>query len=161
MSDRHLDLRPGNVGNMMRSRTPAAWVPAPPKWRLTCRDCPMEQRICRMTRSALQFLQCTKLCVSNSNLFWHVVEGSGRAPQISGRLWHVREGFWEALGSVLDGFGRFWEALEGSECSPGRDLHDFGRPRRVRKRSGRFWKALGDFGKLRIAAGSLLAAYGM
>ena len=73
----------------------------------------MEQRICRMTRSALQFLQCTKLCVSNSNLFWHVVEGSGRAPQISGRLWHVREGFWEALGSVLDGLGRFWEALEG------------------------------------------------
>ena len=70
-----------------------------------------------MTRSALQFLQCTKLCVSNSNLFWHVVEGSGRAPQISGRLWHVREGFWEALGSVLDGFGRFSEALEGSAWS--------------------------------------------
>ena len=76
----------------------------------------MEQRICRMTRSALQFLQCTKLCVSNSNLFWHVVEGSGRAPQISGRLWHVREGFWEALESVLDGFwlsGKLWKAVDG------------------------------------------------
>ena len=124
------------------SRTPAAWVPAPPKWRLTCRDCPMEQRICRMTRSALQFLQCTKLCVSNSNLFLYVVEDSGRAPQISGWPWHVREGFWEALGSVLDGFGCFWEALEGSgwaladldgfgwgsECSPGTDLDG---PRRL------------------------------
>ena len=73
----------------------------------------MEQRIRRKTRSALQFLQCTTLCVSNSNLFWHVVEGSGRAPQISGRLWHVREGFWEAPGMALDGFGRFSEALEG------------------------------------------------
>ena len=73
----------------------------------------MEQRPCRMTRLDLQFLQSTKLYVSNSSLFWHVVEGSGRAPQISRGLWHVREGFWEALGSVLDGFGRFWEALEG------------------------------------------------
>ena len=77
----------------------------------------MEQRICRMTRSALQFLQSTKLYVSNSNLFWHVVEGSGRAPQISGRLWLVREGFGKALGSSgvgSDGFGRFWKALGGS-----------------------------------------------
>ena len=98
------------------SRTPAAWVPAPPKWRLTCRDCPMEQRICRMTRSALQFLQSTKLYVSNSNLFWHVVEGSGRAPQISGRLWLVRSGFgklWGRFWTVLDVSRKFWKALHG------------------------------------------------
>ena len=112
----------------------------------------MEQRICRMTRSALQFLQCTKLCVSNSNLFWHVVEGSGRAPQIFGRLWHVREGFWEALGSVLDGFVRFWEALEGcgwvlaglwtalDGALNGLDGFEIGLDG-----SGRFWAALGSF----------------
>ena len=77
----------------------------------------MEQRICRMTRSALQLLQCTKLCVSNSNLFWHVVEGSGRAPQISGRLWLVREGFGKPWGRFWTILGRFLEALEGSAWS--------------------------------------------
>ena len=64
----------------------------------------MEQRPCRMTRLVLQLLQSTKLYVSNSNLFWHVVEGSERAPQISGRLWLVRDGFGK-LG------GRFWTVL--------------------------------------------------
>ena len=132
----------------------------------------MEQRICRMTRSALQFLQCTKLCVSNSNLFLHVVEGSGRAPQISGRLWHVCEGFWEALGSVLDGFCRFWEALEGSVWAVAglwtalagalnaaleqiwTALDGLDGFERGLDGSGRLWA-------LRIAAGSLLAAYGI
>ena len=76
----------------------------------------MEQRPCRMTRLALQFLQSTKLYVSNSNLFWHVVEGSGRAPQISGRLWLVREGFgklWGRFWTVLGVSGKLWKALDG------------------------------------------------
>ena len=76
----------------------------------------MEQRPCRMTRLALQFLQSMKLYVSNSNLFWHVVEGSGRAPQISGRLWLVREGFgklWGRFWTVLGVSGKLWKAVDG------------------------------------------------
>ena len=76
----------------------------------------MEQRPCRITRLALQFLQSTKLYVSNSNLFWHVVEGSGRAPQISGRLWLVREGFgklWGRFWTVLGVSAKLWKALDG------------------------------------------------
>ena len=76
----------------------------------------MEQRPCRMTRLALQFLQSMKLYVSNSNLFWHVVEGSGRAPQISGRLWLVRSGFgklWGRFWTVLGVSRKLWKALHG------------------------------------------------
>ena len=80
----------------------------------------MEQRICRMTRSALQFLQSTKLYmmfyISNSNLFWHVVEGSGRAPQISGRLWLVLERsgkLWGRFWAVLDVSGKLRKAVDG------------------------------------------------
>ena len=76
----------------------------------------MGQRTCRMTCLTVQFLQSTKLYVSNSNLFWHVVEGSGRAPQISGRLWLVREGFgklWGRFWTVLGVSGKLWKAVDG------------------------------------------------
>ena len=65
--------------------------------------------------------------VNNSNVLWHVMEGSGRAPQLSGRLWLVLEGvrklwgrFWTILGvsgKLWMGFGwalaRLWTALDG------------------------------------------------
>ena len=75
------------------------------------------------------------LYVNNFHLFWQVMEGSGRAPQVSGRLWLVLDGFgklwgrfwtvlgvWEALeGRALDGVGR------GPGSSSGADLEGSGR----------------------------------
>ena len=51
------------------------------------------------------------LYVNNFNLFWQVMEGSGRAPQVPGRLWLVLEGFGELWGLfwiVLGVFGKLW-----------------------------------------------------
>ena len=99
----------------------------------------------------------------NFNLFWQVMEGSGRAPQVSGRLWLVLEGlgklwgrFWTALGvsgelwmdsawdlpglwATLDGaleaaLERIWTALDGFD--------EFGRG------LGQFWTALDGSGRL-------------
>ena len=103
----------------------------------------MEQRLCIMTRLALQFLQSTKLYVSNSNLFWHVVEGSGRAPQISGRLWLVREGFgklWGRFSTVLGVSGKLWKAVDG--CWQGFGRLWMGLRMQPWNGSGRLWTAL-------------------
>ena len=43
-------------------------------------------------------------------MLWKVLDGPRRSLDGSGMF---AKAFWEALGSVLDGFGRFWEALEG------------------------------------------------
>ena len=72
------------------------------------------------------------LYVNNFNLFWQVLEGSGRAPEVSGRLWLVLKGFRKFWWSVLDGSGRVWEAREGLWVGPGKALE-------------RIWKALDGF----------------
>ena len=52
------------------------------------------------------------LYVNNSNLLWQVMERSGRAPQDSGRLWLVLEGFrklWGRFWTVLGVSGKLWK----------------------------------------------------
>ena len=85
------------------------------------------------------------LYVNNFNLFWQVMEGSGRAPQVSGRLWLVLEGFgklwgrfWTVLGvsgKLWRGSGwalaRLWTALDGA----------------LEAALERIWKALDGFGR--------------
>ena len=51
------------------------------------------------------------LYVNNSNLLWQVMERSGRAPQVSGRLWLVLGGFrklWGRFWIVLGVSGKLW-----------------------------------------------------
>ena len=51
------------------------------------------------------------LYVNNSNLLWQVMERSGRAPQVSGRLWLVLGGFrklWGRFWTVLGVSGKLW-----------------------------------------------------
>ena len=51
------------------------------------------------------------LYVNNSNLLWQVMDGSERAPQVSGRLWLVLEGFgklWGRFWTVLGVSGKLW-----------------------------------------------------
>ena len=50
--------------------------------------------------------------VNNSNLFWQVKGGSGRAPQVSGRLWLVLDGFRKLLSrfwTILGMSGKLWK----------------------------------------------------
>ena len=55
--------------------------------------------------------------VNNSKLLWQVMERPGRAPQVSGRLWLVLEGFQKLRGrfwTVLGVSGKLWM---GSGCA--------------------------------------------
>ena len=100
------------------------------------------------------------LYVNNSNLLWQVMERSGRAPQVSGRLWLVLEGFrklwgrfWAVLGvsgKLWRGSGwalaRLWTALDGAlEAALERiwkALDGFDGFGRGLDSSGRLWTAL-------------------
>ena len=92
------------------SQTPAAWEPAPPKWRKTCRaeTVPWRFQLRKVLHCFGGFWRW--MSVDCSGQVWAALVGSGELPMVLKRSWTVLKHF-------LDGFGRFWTFLENSGLS--------------------------------------------
>ena len=83
------------------------------------------------------------LYVNNSNLLWQVMERSGRAPQVSGRLWLVPRRFRKLGGRfwiVLGVLGKLWNGFGWALAMPWAALDGA-----LEAALDRIWKALDSF----------------